>query len=94
METRLKKILERMTAPGSFPNMSCSEGHELVESVYKMEECLRSAEKMCKKFVDKVETGRARSKETYKDCKEVLRSIRMLEEGITEEDIHDTMPDQ
>ncbi len=37
MEPRLKELLERMTAPGSFPGISASEGHELVDMVYEME---------------------------------------------------------
>jgi nitrogen-specific signal transduction histidine kinase len=33
MNPRLKELLDRMVAPGQFPNMSASEGHELVELV-------------------------------------------------------------
>ncbi|MCK5017439.1 MAG: hypothetical protein KAS32_10265 [Candidatus Peribacteraceae bacterium] len=38
MNPRLRELLERMTAPGPFPNMSASEGHELVEMVYELNE--------------------------------------------------------
>jgi hypothetical protein len=33
------------------------------------------AELLCKKFINKVETGKALSKETYADCKELLAAI-------------------
>lgn len=36
------------------------------------------AKKLCEKFVDKVESGRARSKETYKECKALLRLINSI----------------
>ena len=42
MDARLIELLERMTAPGPFPNMSCSEGHELVDLVYDMAKATRS----------------------------------------------------
>ena len=34
---------------------------------------------LCQKFVDKVESGRARSKETYADCKAMLAALEELE---------------
>jgi len=34
-----------------------------------------AAEDLCKKFVDKVESGRARSVETYSDCKALLSMV-------------------
>jgi hypothetical protein len=39
-----------------------------------------AAEDLCKKFVDKVETGKARSRVTYAECKTLLRMIREREE--------------
>lgn len=33
------------------------------------------AEILCKKFINKVESGRARSTETYADCKQLLTLI-------------------
>ena len=35
---------------------------------------------LCKKFINKVETGRARSRETYAECKTLLRAIYEREE--------------
>ena len=35
----------------------------------------KEAKVLCKKFINKVETGRARSVETYKDCKSLLTLI-------------------
>lgn len=40
---------------------------------------LRKTKRLCEKFINKVETGRARSKETYKECKELLELINKLE---------------
>ena len=40
------------------------------------------AEALCRKFVKKVQTGRARSKETYAECIDLLRNI----EGWKDED--------
>ena len=40
------------------------------------ENIIDSAEKLCKLFVSKVESGRARSKETYAVCKELLEKIK------------------
>jgi hypothetical protein len=31
MKERTKELLDRLTAPGSFPGVSCSEGHEIQE---------------------------------------------------------------
>ena len=36
---------------------------------------IEEAEKLAKKFVDKVESGKARSKETYQECKHLLATI-------------------
>ena len=41
---------------------------------------IETAKALCEKFVDKVETGRARSKETYAECKELLNLTRKREE--------------
>ena len=39
---------------------------------------IEQAEKLCLKFIQKVETGRARSKETYEECKKLLENIYKL----------------
>ena len=36
---------------------------------------IKKAEELCKTFIDKVESGRARSKETYAACQELLSMI-------------------
>ena len=36
---------------------------------------IEEAEKLCKKFMKKVETGKARSKETYEECIHLLATI-------------------
>jgi hypothetical protein len=36
---------------------------------------LNEAERLCKKFVEKVESGRARSSETYAECKAFLEGL-------------------
>lgn len=33
MDARTQELLDRLVAPGQFPNMSCSEGHELHEGI-------------------------------------------------------------
>lgn len=38
MNPRLNELLNRMVAPGQFPNMSASEGHELYQMVYELNE--------------------------------------------------------
>jgi len=43
MDTRTQELLERLVAPGQFPNMSCSEGHELHEGVLNETERLSKA---------------------------------------------------
>ena len=37
------------------------------------------AKVLCSKFINKVETGRARSVETYQDCKNLLELIHQWE---------------
>lgn len=39
------------------------------------ENIIYEAEQLCKKFINKVETGRARSRETYRECKNLLYKI-------------------
>lgn len=46
MNPRLKELLDRMVAPGQFPNMSASEGHELFELVHEMETKLQKAKEL------------------------------------------------
>jgi hypothetical protein len=39
MNARTQELLSRLVAPGQFPNMSCSEGHELHDGViYELDE--------------------------------------------------------
>ena len=38
MDERLRELLERMTAPGQFPQISASEGHEVVEGCTALEQ--------------------------------------------------------
>lgn len=45
------------------------------------DEIIKEAEILCKKFINKVETGRARSRETYMECKHLLKHIKELEES-------------
>lgn len=49
------------------------------KDVFVMLEILDMAEALCVKFINKVESGRARSKETYKECKELLEKIESLQ---------------
>jgi len=39
---------------------------------------INEAEKLASKFISKVETGRARSTETYLDCKNLIKLINEL----------------
>jgi hypothetical protein len=41
----------------------------------KQEEVIIEAKKLCEKFIDKVESGKAKSVETYNDCKKLLELI-------------------
>jgi len=41
---------------------------------------IEMAKALCEKLVDKVETGRARSRVTYADCKALLKAIYGREE--------------
>jgi len=43
MDARMQELLERLISPGQFPNMSCSEGHELREGVLNETERLSKA---------------------------------------------------
>lgn len=38
MNPRLKELLDRMVAPGQFPNMSASDGHEMFDMVHELNE--------------------------------------------------------
>lgn len=39
------------------------------------EKIIQTAKELCEKFINKVETGKARSRETYADCIELLKII-------------------
>ena len=43
------------------------------------EEIIKTAKALCEKFINKVETGRARSRETYAECKALLKMINKNE---------------
>lgn len=43
------------------------------------EKIIQEAKELCEKFINKVETGRARSRETYADCIELLKIINANE---------------
>ena len=47
------------------------------------EQIIKAAKALCEKFINKVETGRARSCETYAECKALLK---MINENEQEED--------
>jgi hypothetical protein len=42
----------------------------------KQHEIIIRAKKLCEKFIAKVESGNARSRETYSECKELLLRIK------------------
>ena len=42
---------------------------------------ISTAKALCEKFVEKVETGRARSRETYSECKTLLKMIKEAEDA-------------
>ena len=42
-------------------------------------EIIEQTKKLCEKFINKVESGRARSKETYQECIQLLRIIHEWE---------------
>ena len=39
------------------------------------DEIIKEAKALCEKFINKVETGRAHSRETYAECKALLKLI-------------------
>lgn len=39
------------------------------------EKIIKKAKALCEKFINKVETGKARSHETYAECKALLKMI-------------------
>lgn len=43
------------------------------------EDVIEEARKLCEKFVRKVDTGMARSQETYADCRQLLNHINQLD---------------
>jgi hypothetical protein len=43
---------------------------------------LRKYDAAAKKFIDKVESGKAHSKETYKDLKDALEESRLVQEDV------------
>lgn len=45
------------------------------------EQIIKVAKALCEKFIDKVETGRARSIETYAECKALLKLINENEQA-------------
>jgi hypothetical protein len=45
------------------------------------EDIIETAKALCQKFINKVETGRAQSKETYQECKRLLYMIELHERG-------------
>jgi len=54
---------------------------EHVEIIDKAEtDIIEPAKALCEKFINKVETGRARSHVTYADCKALLKAIYRWEE--------------
>ena len=46
------------------------------------EQIIKAAKALCEKFIDKVETGRARSRETYAECKALLKIINENEQEV------------
>jgi hypothetical protein len=43
------------------------------------DDIIEEARKLCEKFVRKVESGQARSRETYFECQELLKHIHYLD---------------
>lgn len=52
---------------------------------------IRTAKALCEKFIGKVETGRARSVETYAECKGLLKMINENEIGNPTDDEEDCL---
>ena len=50
------------------------------------EQIIEAAKALCEKFVNKVESGRARSKETYAECNALLQLIELWERGYSEKE--------
>lgn len=44
------------------------------------DDVIQEAKELCEKFIGKVDTGRARSKETYRECKHLLATIEIQKE--------------
>ena len=51
-----------------------------LERRLKEKKIIERSKKLVKKFIEKVEDGRARSVETYRECKELLEMIDELED--------------
>ena len=51
------------------------------------EEIINDAKALCEKFINKVESGRARSTETYSECKSLLQKIIDREDFLKKYDI-------
>jgi hypothetical protein len=48
---------------------------------------IEQAEKLCRKFIYKVESGKAHSKETYQDCKGLIEAIESYKKFERDNDI-------
>ena len=46
------------------------------------EKIIKMAKVLCEKFINKVETGRARSCETYAECKALLKTINETNQSL------------
>lgn len=49
---------------------------EQIKRITKLENIAKTAQALCVKFINKVETGRARSIETYAECRELLAQLK------------------
>lgn len=47
--------------------------------MHNQEKIIKMAKVLCEKFIHKVDTGRARSIETYAECKALLKAIKEKE---------------
>jgi len=54
----------------------------ILETMKSEKELIEQAKALCEKFVNKVETGRARSVETHADCKAFLDDLKSYESEI------------
>ena len=58
------------------PSQDEGAGDCAIRIIKSYKEQINVAKLLAEKFVNKVETGRARSKETYADCKNLLQLIK------------------